>query len=232
MQWQILDTGVASAKSNMAVDYALLKGMLSTSAPILHLYEWEGDCATHGYFQDPFSILNKDAVAALKLNVARRPTGGGLLFHLTDFAFSVLIPASHPDFSLNTLRNYAYVNQFLAGVIEKLTNRKTELYNPKNFYNKVRCCMADLSPFDVMIEGKKVAGGAQRRNKHGFLHQGSVSFALLPEFFFSEIFQNSELAMRIKENTYGIVNAFTCCPKLSEIKLEFKRLLFDEIQKI
>ena len=232
MQWQILDTGVANAWHNMTLDYALLKKMLSTSAPILHLYDWEGDCTTYGYFQDPFSILSKEAVLEQKLHLARRPTGGGLLFHQTDFAFSILIPASHPAFSLNTLQNYAFINRFLADVIEKFTKLKTDLYNSGSYSKDVQCCMANPSPYDVMIGGKKVAGGAQRRNKHGFLHQGSVSLALLPESFLLDVLQNRDLAHKINVNTYSIIDVLTQYKKLSEIRLEFKRFLLEEVQKI
>lgn len=232
MQWQILESSVASAQHNMELDYALLKGMLSTSAPILHLYEWEGDCATHGYFQDPFSILRKEAALERKLNLARRPTGGGLLFHLTDFTFSILIPASHPAFSVNTLQNYAFINLFLAGVIEKFTNQKTTFYNTQSDCKKTLCCMADPAPFDVMIGNKKVAGGAQRRTKYAFLHQGSVSLTHLPEFFLLDVLQYSDLAQKIKENTYSIVDVLSQFKGLSEIRRKFKTFLINEIQEI
>ena len=35
--------------------------------------------------------------------------------------------------------------------------------------------MAKPTPFDLVIEGKKVGGAAQRRTRKGLLHQGSLS---------------------------------------------------------
>ena len=64
--------------------------------------------------------LDLKALEASGLHLARRPTGGGIIFHLTDFAFSVLIPANHPSFSQNTLENYALVNRPVAFAISEI----------------------------------------------------------------------------------------------------------------
>ena len=69
-----------------------------------------GDSATFGYFVNPGKFLDLDHVREKGLNLARRPTGGGIIFHLWDMAFSVIVPAHCPEFSMNTLDNYAFVN--------------------------------------------------------------------------------------------------------------------------
>lgn len=129
----------------------------------------------------PESLLNLSQIELEGVNLAKRPTGGGIIFHLWDLAFSFLVPASHPNFSLNTMENYALVNRmvmqaiasFLGGEVpELLPQEPLPLDEASRHF-----CMAKPTQFDVMVGGRKVGGAAQRRTKHGFLHQGTISIA-------------------------------------------------------
>ena len=167
----------------MAFDAELLESMAEPgSVPVLHLYDWAVPSATYGYFTDPAALLCMEAVHDAGLQLARRPTGGGVIFHLTDWAFSLAIPATHPAYSVNTLDNYAYVNRLLMRVVTRFMETQPSLSllpgepEPANEYARY-FCMAKPTKYDVMLEGRKVAGGAQRRTRFGFLHQGSISLA-------------------------------------------------------
>lgn len=188
MQWKILDTGVASAAQNMAIDQQLLEELTEDAQPVLHLYDWAKDSATYGYFADPSQYINSNGPF---LDLGRRPTGGGILFHLWDLAYSIVIPASHPSFSINTLNNYAFVNTLVARTITQwhgtsATLLQKEPIASESCYNHF--CMAKPTQYDVMINGKKVGGGAQRRTRKGFLHQGSISLAMPDPYYLNKIF--------------------------------------------
>ena len=115
MQWQLVESGRMKPHEVMQKDAALLQNLSSSvQQPILHFYEWESRCLTYGYFMDPDDHLDVQALRDHRLLLARRPTGGGIIFHVSDFAFSLLMPASAPGFSLNTLENYQFVNQRVA----------------------------------------------------------------------------------------------------------------------
>ena len=105
MKWMVFDSGSASALVNMAIDTELLAKLDVT--PVLHFYEWESDAATYGYFINPAEYLNLHAADRLGLQLAKRSTGGGIVFHVCDFAFSVLVPASYKGYSLN--KSFYYV---------------------------------------------------------------------------------------------------------------------------
>ncbi len=190
--WEIIDTGRQSAEENMRFDSELLENADTRVKPILHFYEWEGDSATHGYFTDPSKLLNLDNAQRLSLNLARRPTGGGLVFHIWDMAFSVLVPAFCPEFSMNTLENYAFVNQaVLSSVKEFLDNHPPLSLTSDDFSpldsNCSHFCMAKPTKYDVMWEGKKIAGAAQRKTKKGFLHQGTIALVMPPLDYLGKI---------------------------------------------
>lgn len=178
MVWKIIDTGPNTAFENMEIDRKLLHDLKSDSEPILHFYDWISESATFGHFIDPTLYLKPDS-----LSLAKRPTGGGILFHLWDFTYSVLIPAQYPAYSQNTLENYAWIHQQVAeaiiqwtGIFPTLLQNDPHPSDPsfRNF------CMAKPTQYDIMIGERKLAGGAQRRTRQGFLHQGSISF-VVPE---------------------------------------------------
>lgn len=191
MHWEILFTPEEKADVIMEKDRLLLENLGNAKNPILHFYRWKGPSATYGYFLNPKDFFVDEGVQKEKLTLARRPTGGGIIFHLWDFAFSALIPAAHPAFSHNTLQNYATINlRVLAAVEEFLQARGCELTPEDGKILGEGCanfCMAKPTKYDVMLKGKKIAGAAQRKTKEGFLHQGSISLTMPSKEFLQNV---------------------------------------------
>lgn len=174
MSWEISNTGVSSAEDNMAYDARLLETVSERTTPLLHLYGWRRPSITYGYFCNPAQFLHLDAVRELGIEMARRPTGGGITLHFGDLAFSALVPSVHEGYSTCTLANYAYVNSAVSQAIQECFNvGKPELLREVES-QQGNFCMAQPTKYDVVLEGKKVGGAAQRRTKHGFLHQGTI----------------------------------------------------------
>lgn len=109
--WELFDSGKKTAKENMLLDQALLEKLDPDGKAILHLYDWKLPSFTHGYFVNPKDFLNLEKLQELCIDSARRPTGGGIVFHITDLAFSALVPANCEGFFDNTLLNYEYINK-------------------------------------------------------------------------------------------------------------------------
>lgn len=205
---KVIDTGIADAAANMDRDASLLKELAGNQEALLHFYEWDKPSATYGYFANPSDYLRSGTPLAL----ARRPTGGGIIFHLTDLAFSVLVPASHPHFSTNTLDNYRFINERVAEALKQFERviDPTLLAEEPTPLTEACCgfCMAKPTQYDVMVDGKKVGGGAQRRTRHGYLHQGSISLAL-PEQEVVEAYFKPGLGVweAMRENSYALLGA-------------------------
>jgi len=184
MNWTILDTGTCSAEKNMQLDSELLEGL--GSEPILHFYEWERPSISYGYFIAPEKFLNLSNVQKKGIDIARRPTGGGVVFHLWDFAFSVLVPSSSPQFSQNPLHNYAYINKAVLEAVEEFLGGKRgwELIPNDAPALDEKCtnfCMAKPTKYDVVLTGRKIVGAAQRKRRQGFLHQGTIALVMPPK---------------------------------------------------
>ncbi len=229
--WEIIDRGVQSAEENMRFDAQLLEQADTFDRPILHLYDWEGDCATYGYFTDPGKFLNLPRANALSLHLARRPTGGGIVFHIWDLAFSVLVPAHCPEFSTNTLENYGFVNRaVLASVKEFLAGTPPLFLTPEDFSpldgDCSHFCMAKPTKYDVIWEGRKVAGAAQRKTKKGFLHQGTIALVMPPPDYLEQVLLPGT---RVKEamqlHTCPLLGAAVSQEELEEARGHLKGIL-------
>ena len=88
-------------------------------------------------------------------------------------------------------------------------------------------CMAKPTKYDVMIDGRKVGGGAQRRTKHGFLHQGTLALAIPSEEYFENLLVSGTcVAESMHRNSYSLLGTTYTSKELSEARLEMQALLY------
>lgn len=211
MQGKIIDSGVLSPELIMKKDADLLASLSADSGPILHLYEWSRTCLTYGYFTNISKELRTDQLEKLGVGFARRPTGGGVIFHQSDFAFSLLVPSTHFQFSHNTLENYRFVQEDIQTIIYELTSHQVhaELYKPDTTWDASKnFCMVRPTQFDLVVDNRKIAGAAQRRTQKGFLHQGSIALADTDEELLKSALLNIDLISQMRRNTFRLLDYF------------------------
>lgn len=219
----LIKTKKSLAQDIMDLDQKLLHDIHADSQPILHLYEWNGPSATHGYFIDKDKVLSLEGIKKHRIKLARRPTGGGVVLHICDLAFSVIIPASHPGFHDKTLDNYHYINRRIKNVLRsfiKETHLELLSSNPMGLDSFCEnFCMAKPTIYDVMLDGKKIAGAAQRRKKQGYLHQGTISLALPKRDLLEDILpKNSKVLEAMLATTYSFLGSDYSVADLQEAR--------------
>lgn len=179
----------------MQLDQDLLNQL--SSDPILHLYRWEKPSATYGYFIKPEEIFVLENLKKHGIDIARRPTGGGVVFHIWDLAFSFLMPSEHKAFSNNPLENYQFVNKVVLHSMKEFMQKYTNITLIAQSYatqdsRLQNFCMARPTIYDVILENKKIAGAAQRKKKQGYLHQGTISLTTPSVDLLKNVLQNAE----------------------------------------
>jgi lipoate---protein ligase len=126
-KWEIVTSGPEVAHAVMERDAQLLASLEACPRPILHLYEWAGPSATYGHFIRLEEHVDLEAAGVEGVTFAKRPTGGGIVFHITDLAFSLLLPANDPECSSIPIENYQFVNRIVAQAVEKLVGERLTL---------------------------------------------------------------------------------------------------------
>src|SRR5215468_6420236 len=166
-----------SAAMNMAIDEALVEAAV---VPTIRFYRWRSPALSFGYF-GKFSDL---AIYASERDLVRRWTGGGIVLHEDDLTYSIVIPARDQAFAESSIVIYESIHRSLCAALNGVGERAlgAELVEPDRIrfanqpgVNSEAChCFANPVPADVVINGRKVAGAAQRRTRRGLLQQGSI----------------------------------------------------------
>ena len=166
--WDFLQSPAGSASFNMALDETLLLTAAKRARPLLRIYSWKKPSVSFGYFQKlPVNLAGQ-------YEIVRRPTGGGLVYHGNgvDTTYTVVVPPDHRLYGMNTTDAYCALHKAVAAAFESQTTlHNASSLSPRGQYE----CFQKPVAGDVVTDGRKLAGGAQRRNKYGMLHQGSIA---------------------------------------------------------
>ncbi|MFY7843339.1 MAG: lipoyl protein ligase domain-containing protein [Rhabdochlamydiaceae bacterium] len=227
--WHVIDSLENTASHNMQKDTELLDQLNPDSPPVFHFYDWTFPSLTYGHFIDPDLYLKMDELHKEGWDSARRPTGGGIIFHKWDFTFSAIVPSSLPFFSKNTLDNYQFIHEIVKkavkdflGLDSYLIKEDFDLSHPdaKSF------CMARPTKYDLMLEGKKIAGAAQRQTKKGYLHQGSISLSSPDLSLLKKIIRpQKEIIDSMLSYSFPLLGKTSSRKELKQAKLRLKQLL-------
>ena len=152
----------------MALDEALLLSAPQLGKPVLRFYAWSEPAASFGYFQKFAEIEQMTALRPL----VRRPTGGGLVPHDADWTYSLIFPPSAEWYRLKATESYRRLHQWIQAAFEKI-GVPTELARGSDTESVGRCFVG-AEQFDLLWQGRKIAGAAQRRTRAGLLIQGSI----------------------------------------------------------
>lgn len=168
ISWLLLDTGPGNPAHNMALDEALLESMPRLQRPVLRFYGWTEPAASFGYFQSYSDIERMTVLRPL----VRRPTGGGLVPHQSDWTYSLVFPINHSWYSTTAKNSYRWVHEWVQAAFASLS-LETQLATTARGAQP-GACFAGYELADLLWKGQKIAGAAQRRRHDGLLIQGSI----------------------------------------------------------
>jgi lipoyl(octanoyl) transferase len=166
--WYLVRSEAADAPYNMAFDEALLESMPRLQKPVLRFYGWTEPAASFGYFQKYKEVEKLTPLRPL----VRRPTGGGIVPHDADWTYSLTFPTNHVWYALKAVDSYRSVHEWLQAAFAKL--RVATEVAPCCLKSGSGQCFLGHEQYDLLWQGRKIAGAAQRRTRQGLLIQGSV----------------------------------------------------------
>lgn len=150
----------------MALDEVLLG---SVTKPTLRIYRWMGSCVTFGYFQR----IGEVRTVFPDLPLVRRWTGGGMVEHGSDLTFSLMIPKGDSAASMAPAIFYRELHGRIARWLSDILSQEVRLAREGDLRAGGACFVAPVSD-DLLLEGRKILGGAQRRSEGALLYQGSI----------------------------------------------------------
>ncbi|WP_409301634.1 biotin/lipoate A/B protein ligase family protein [Peribacillus sp. SCS-155] len=209
--WGFIDSGDCSASYNMALDEALLnwhsKGEIP---PVIRFYGWNPATLSIGYFQKAEKEIDLAQVHQQGLGFVRRPTGGRAVLHEHELTYSVIVTEEYPEMPKNVTEAYRVISEgILMGfrnlgmdayfAVPRTDEEKAALKEPRS-----SVCFDAPSWYELVVEGRKVAGSAQTRQKGVILQHGSILLDLDDEKLFSMFkFPNERVKERMMKSFHN-----------------------------
>ncbi len=158
MRWRFVRFEHHDAAMNMALDEAVSIGIASSSSPpTIRLYGWQPSAVSIGRFQSLRDEVDLERCRELGVDVVRRRTGGGAVYHDSEGEITYSLIA--PERSMPGDINAAY-QEICGHVVSALAALGVESrFAPIN---------------DILVGGKKISGSAQTRRNSVFLQHGTL----------------------------------------------------------
>lgn len=206
--WNFINTGRKNPYYNMAMDEALLNFVSRGEIdPVIRFYTWNPATLSIGYFQRLQKEIDIDKVKEKGYGLVRRQTGGRGVLHDKELTYSVIVPESHPNMPSTVTEAYKIISQ---GLLEGFKNLGFETYfaipRSKEERDKLKqprssVCFDAPSWYELVVEGRKIAGSAQTRQKGVILQHGSILQDIdIDDLFDMFKFKNERLKAKMKEN--------------------------------
>ncbi len=146
----------ANGAKQMAIDEAILlargEGLVPDS---LRFYSWKPPCVSIGYFQSAKLEVDSEKARQQGVDIVRRYTGGGAVFHDSELTYSIVI--SEQRLPKDIIESYKHICGFVVRALKKL--RLPAKFAPIN---------------DIIVNSRKISGNAQTRRNGIVLQHGTV----------------------------------------------------------
>jgi lipoate-protein ligase A len=165
---------------NMRRDRALLAAAERGAEPVLRLFLFSPPGITLGMSQVPERELDLERCVADGIPWTNRPTGGGAIFHAEEWTWALAAPRDDPEWGGGPRDAYARASRLIVGSLRRLGVPASLVARGGPASPRSRApgpaapCFASAARHEVVLDGRKLVGSAQRRTARGLLQEGSV----------------------------------------------------------
>jgi len=205
-RWKLIVDGPNPGCYNMAVDEVLLNQASDAATPpvtYVRFFQWEKPTLSLGFSQKAAKAVNVDFCQRMKIDLVRRITGGKAVLHHREVTYSVI--SNNPLFFPlgDIVETYKLIALALSLGFKKMGLETQLASGPTNLpplkEKSTVACFAMSNHYEIMCQGRKLVGSAQRRTKNAFLQHGSILLEFNPVFLANAIGcqDHSNLQMRV-----------------------------------
>ncbi|PIP19003.1 MAG: lipoate--protein ligase family protein [Candidatus Omnitrophica bacterium CG08_land_8_20_14_0_20_41_16] len=175
----------ADAAYNMALDKKIFYRYMEDAIPVFRVYSWEAPSFTYGVLGQPESQIDMARCANDGIQIVSRTTGGGILFHYNEITYSLACSKEDIGEDKNVFVSYRQICAFLIFFYESLGLKASFALEADDFKDKCaphQLCSASREKYDIIINGKKIGGNAQKRKRQAVFQHGSIPLSIDWEF--------------------------------------------------
>ncbi len=175
----------------MAADQVLLKQMKPGNPPTLRLYTWNQRTLSLGKNQR-LDQIDTAWCQENRIALVRRSTGGQAVLHGGDITYSLVGDVRSSRFSGGILEIYQTISQSFFHFFQQL-GLSPQLQSHSRRQRGVQAsqvCFVVPAAFEILIDGRKIIGSAQRQTATAFLQHGTIPLTNQVPWL-SRIFKNT-----------------------------------------
>ena len=162
--WRLLRLETHNAFMNMAIDEAILTSRIADATlNTIRFYCWNPSTVSIGKFQNIHNEIQLDNCKKLGVDVARRMTGGGTVYHDAGDEITYSVVADKQDLNADDIT--AVYAKVYSGLVETL--RVLGVTADFNEGNQKTCP-------NLTVKGKKISGSAQAHKGGVVLQHGTL----------------------------------------------------------
>jgi lipoate-protein ligase A len=180
-RFRLIRSKSGSALYNMALDENIFLRYMEDGIPVLRLYSWEAPSFTYGVSQNPENQINTSRCALEGIQIAKRITGGGILFHGNEITYSLACSKDDLGEDKNIFVSYRKACAFLISFYKSLGLDPIFALESDDFKDKCAAhelCSASREKYDILINGRKIGGNAQKRRRQAVFQHGSIPLSI------------------------------------------------------
>jgi lipoyl(octanoyl) transferase len=171
VRWRFLDSGPLDGAEQMSLDAGLMDRARETGESHFRVYGWSRPTLSFGRHESVLGRFSPGALERSNVGAVRRPTGGRVLMHDREVTYSVTAPA--PD-GERLKESYHRINAILMSAIARLGVRVAEAAGAGPRRPGGAACFAEPSAGELVVDGRKLVGSAQVRERGALLQHGSI----------------------------------------------------------
>lgn len=176
--WRLIDSGPLDGPRNMAIDEALLSSFEQRSQPVFRLYGWQPAALSLGRFQKAGEVLDLHRCRAGRVPMVRRISGGGVIYHADELTYSLVCAPDQIPGSDSIKDSFRVLTGFLLQFYRNLGLDALYALDGNTAAEKLGertpFCFAGRESYDIIVNGRKIGGNAQRRLKRVIFQHGSI----------------------------------------------------------
>jgi lipoyltransferase/lipoate-protein ligase len=172
--WRLLPLQTNNGFMNMAIDEAILTARIAEKVPnTLRFYRWQPSTVSIGRNQTPENEVYLDACKQLGVDLVRRSSGGGTVYHDFEGEVTYSVNAKTADFGTGDITVVYYK------IYEAITDALRLLGVPADFSSgDAKNCP------NLTVKGKKISGSSQSITRGIVLQHGTLLRSVdLPKMF-------------------------------------------------
>jgi lipoate-protein ligase A len=174
IRWRLIVDGKRDAAWNMAFDEATLEHAATNKTATFRFFEWDRPAITIGYAIDAPGSLDLDEAERRGVPVVRRVTGGGMVLHGWDLTYAITFPRDAIVKDQGLIETYRTINRAFARGLQQFGVESGLLDDDARSGRPAGACFARPTRYDLVVDGKKLVGNAQRRRGRWLLNHGSM----------------------------------------------------------